>query len=41
MREVGSLSVILRQVDARDVPEQQVRNTRRKHKLAIRQVSFI
>ena len=41
MREVGSLSIILRQVNARGVPQQQVRNTLRKDKLAIRQVSFI
>ena len=35
------LSSLLRQVDARGVPQQQVRNTLRKHKLAIRQVSLI
>ena len=40
-KSVGSLSIVLRQVDARGVPQQQVRNTLRKHKLAIRQVSFI
>ena len=38
---MGSLSIILRHVDAQGVPQQQVRNTLRKHKLAIRQVSFI
>ena len=39
-REIKVLT-LLRQVDARAVPQQQVRNTLRKHKLAIRQVSFI